>query len=101
MNRADDYILDSQNTDGPRKGLIAREDAKVIMYEHGVSTVMLSEVYGMVDDARRARIDSRWPWRCRPDAQHPDGHTKDDKSRGGWRYSPRRRMRIFPAPAGN
>jgi len=35
------------------------------------------------------------------DAQHPDGRTKGDNDRGGWRYSPKPSTPTSPAPAGN
>jgi len=91
INKAIDFVLDSQNVDGPKKGLIAREDGNAVMYEHGISTVMLTEVYGMVDDARRARIDKALALSVQViiDAQHPDGNRKSDNDRGGWRYSPK------------
>jgi hypothetical protein len=91
IDKAIDFVLDSQSTDGAKKGVLAREDGNAVMYEHGISTVMLAEVYGMVDDARRARIDSALALAVQLiiDAQHPDGHPKDEKSRGGWRYSPK------------
>jgi prenyltransferase beta subunit len=90
INKAIDFVLDSQTTDGPKKGLLAREDGNAVMYEHGISTVMLTEVYGMVDDARRARIDKALALSVQViiDAQHPNGNQKNDNDRGGWRYSP-------------
>ncbi|HEX4178416.1 MAG TPA: hypothetical protein VHY57_08255, partial [Rhizomicrobium sp.] len=53
INKAIDYILDSQKP----TGIISRNPPGNVMYEHGISTVMLAEAYGMVDDNRRARID--------------------------------------------
>ena len=91
LNKAIDYVLDSQKTEGEKKGLLAREDGNAVMYEHGIATVMLSEAYGMVDDARRARIDRALALAVQViiDAQHPDGRSKGDNDRGGWRYSPK------------
>ena len=91
INKAIDFVLDSQMTDGPRKGLLAHEDGNAVMYEHGISTVMLGEVYGMVDDARRDRIDRALALSVQViiDAQHPDGNKKSDNDRGGWRYNPK------------
>ena len=91
LNKAIDFVLDSQQTDGPKKGLLAREEGNSVMYEHGISTVMLSEVYGMVDDARRARIDRALAMAVQVilDAQHPDGNKKSENDRGGWRYTPK------------
>jgi prenyltransferase beta subunit len=90
LNKAIDYVLSCQNADGPKKGLLAGEDGNSVMYEHGISTVMLSEVAGMVDDARRDRIDSAISLAAQLiiDAQRPNGNQKDENARGGWRYSP-------------
>jgi hypothetical protein len=91
LNKAIDFVLDSQTTEGVKKGLIAREDGNAVMYEHGISTVMLSEAFGMVDDARRARIDRALALAVQViiDAQKPDGNKKNDNDRGGWRYTPK------------
>lgn len=90
INKAIDYVVDSQSTDGRKKGLLAREDGNAVMYEHGIATVMLSEVIGMVDDARRARIEHALALAVQViiDAQHPEGRTKSENDRGGWRYTP-------------
>ena len=54
LNRTIDYVLSMQRP----SGLLSKaEGGNAVMYEHGISTVMLSEVYGMVDDTRRARIE--------------------------------------------
>ena len=91
LNKSIDYVLDNQYLEGPKKGLLAHEDGNAVMYEHGISTVMLSEVYGMVDDARRARIEKAISLAVQIiiDAQHPDGNQKSQNDRGGWRYSPK------------
>ncbi len=91
LNKAIDLVLQNQEMSGPRKGLLAREDGKSVMYEHGIATVMLTEVYGMVDDARRDRIDRALALSVQViiDAQHPQGVEKSDADRGGWRYSTR------------
>jgi hypothetical protein len=90
IDKAIDFVLDSQKSEGPKKGLLAREDGNAVMYEHGIATVMLAEVYGMVDDARRARIDHALALAVQVilDAQHPGGKPKDENNRGGWRYAP-------------
>ena len=87
IDKAIDFVLDSQKD----SGVLARDDSNAIMYEHGISTVMLSEVYGMVDDARRARIERALAKAVQViiDAQQPEGHPKDDNNRGGWRYQPK------------
>jgi len=86
LDKAIDFVLDRQK----ENGLLARDDTNAEMYEHGISTVMLAEVYGMVDDARRARIDHALAKSVKLvlDAQQPAGHPKDGPHRGGWRYRP-------------
>lgn len=90
INKAIDYVIDSQAVEGNKKGLLAREDGNAVMYEHGIATVMLAEVIGMVDDARRARIERALALAVQVivNGQHPDGRTKGDNDRGGWRYTP-------------
>lgn len=87
INKAIDYVVDSQRDNG----LLSRQESNAVMYEHGISTVMLAEVEGMVDDARRARIDRALAKAVQViiDAQRPDGNNKNSNDRGGWRYTPR------------
>ena len=87
IDKSVDFVLDSQK----ESGVLAREESNAVMYEHGISTVMLSEVYGMVDDARRARIDHALARAVQViiDAQQPEGRPKDGPHRGGWRYTPK------------
>jgi len=89
INTAVDFVLKSQQSEGAKKGLLAYDDSNAVMYEHGISTVMLAEVYGMVDDARRARIDRALALAVQVilDAQAAEKSNPDD--RGGWRYVPR------------
>ena len=53
INKAIDFVLAQQKDDG----LLAGNNGNAQMYEHGISTAMLSEAYGMVDDTRKAKID--------------------------------------------
>ena len=85
LNRSIDYILESQQEDG----LISRnQNGNHVMYEHGISTVMLAEVYGMVDDARRAKIGKALAKSAKLilDAQRPNDTNKAKPYTGGWRY---------------
>ena len=82
VNRGVDFVLGSQQSNG----LLVRErHAHGAMYSHCISTLMLSEVSGMVDPARQKRIDKALPealkvilsaQEIRKSAQH----------QGGWRY---------------
>ena len=84
-----DYVLESQQKEGDTKGLISRhQGGNQVMYEHGISTVMLAEVYGMVDDARRARIGKALALSASVvlKAQRPNDQAKGMPYTGGWRY---------------
>ncbi|HET6246373.1 MAG TPA: prenyltransferase/squalene oxidase repeat-containing protein [Tepidisphaeraceae bacterium] len=85
LNRSIDYVLDSQQ----ETGLFSRRpNADAIMYEHGMSAVMLGEAYPNVDDVRRAKILKAVARSTKLllDAQEPDGHPKNSTYAGGWRY---------------
>ena len=58
------------------------------MYDHGISTVMLTEACGMVDSARRPRLQ-RAIARSVQIILSAQGHAKHHPDyQGGWRYSP-------------
>src|SRR3954463_4200890 len=87
VERAVDFVLASQQDDG----LLANpHSGGTAMYEHGVATVMLGEVYGMVDEQRRERVGRALPNSVRLilDAQHPNTQSKPMPYTGGWRYTP-------------
>jgi len=83
LNRGIDWVLAQQRPDG----LIAAHIGHPIMYEHGISTVMLCEAYGMVDARRQERISRAVADAVRVilDAQSVP---KNAMHTGGWRYSP-------------
>lgn len=89
IDKAIDFVVQGQRAEGSRKGLLARDDSNAIMYEHGIATVMLAEVYGMVDDARRARIDRALALAVQVIIDAQAVEKSDPKDRGGWRYTPR------------
>jgi prenyltransferase beta subunit len=77
-----DYVIATQK----ETGLLSAASNNAVMYEHGISTSMLGEVYGMVDDVRRDKIDKVLAKSVKLilDAQKvPQG-----AHQGGWRYSP-------------
>jgi hypothetical protein len=87
VERAVDFVLAAQQDDG----LLANpHSGGTAMYEHGVATVMLGEVYGMVDEARRERVGRALAKSVRLilDAQHPNDQPKPMPFTGGWRYTP-------------
>jgi hypothetical protein len=83
INHAVDYILKLQQSNG----VLSATDVGSTMYDHGISTVMLCETYGMLDEARqqRAAVAIAKAVRLILLAQ---AVPKDSNMRGGWRYSP-------------
>jgi hypothetical protein len=83
LNRSIDYVLDSQQEDG----LLSRaHGGNYVMYEHGIATVMLTEVYGMVDDARRARVGKALAKSARIILEAQKAQKSGAQYLGGWRY---------------
>jgi hypothetical protein len=84
INRAVDYVLKHQTARGV---LSMSEASNHAMYEHGISTVMLCEAYGMLDDKRQeqARGAITRAVKVILDAQRVP---KDEGNAGGWRYMP-------------
>ncbi|HEX8914534.1 MAG TPA: prenyltransferase/squalene oxidase repeat-containing protein [Humisphaera sp.] len=82
INGAIDYLLEVQRDDG----LVAGRDGNAVMYEHGIATAALGECYGMVDDARKARIEKALAKAVKLtlDAQ---AVSKGQGHEGGWRYT--------------
>ena len=81
INHGIDFILSSPSTNG----------AIVVgggqMYSHNISTLMLSEVSGMVDPGRQARIDVVLPQALHVILAAQDVR-KTEAYQGGWRYEP-------------
>ena len=89
INRAIDYVLGCAKTDDPKyefRGYMGGP-GNGRMYAHSIATLFLSEVSGMVDPERQARIDKVLPLATKVilDAQ---ARNKNDQDRGGWRYQP-------------
>src|SRR5688500_9490498 len=87
LHKSVDFVLAAQQESGL---LSSAQAGNAAMYEHGISTVMLSEVYGMVDDRRRDKIDRALARSVKLilDAQRPRNQDKPMPFTGGWRYSP-------------
>jgi hypothetical protein len=83
INRGVDFVLSCQQP----SGLISIPSNSYSMYDHGISTMMLCEVDGMVDPARHAKLDRAIAKAVKLiiDAQRVP---KDQESQGGWRYQP-------------
>ncbi|HZL37652.1 MAG TPA: prenyltransferase/squalene oxidase repeat-containing protein [Tepidisphaeraceae bacterium] len=83
LNKSIDYVLSSQQPDG----LLSRhQGGNHVMYEHGISTVMLAEVYGMVDDARRPMIGKALAKSAAIIIKAQSAPKSNSDQLGGWRY---------------
>lgn len=83
INRSIDYILSIAN---PENGFLGdREPGNGKMYCHSICTLFLSEVSGMVNTERQAKIDAILPLSVKVllDAQNV---RKNERDKGGWRY---------------
>lgn len=80
INRGIDFVLNVQTQDGSLIGYGGGQ-----MYSHNISTLMLSEVSGMVDPERQKRIEEGLAKALKIilDAQRVQ---KSENHAGGWRY---------------
>lgn len=84
LNRCLDYVLAGQKEDGllePGNG------GNGPMYAHNIATLFLSEISGMVDPERQARISKVLPGALELIIR-AQRVKKDERNRGGWRYHP-------------
>lgn len=81
INRGIDHILSVAKPNGLLMG------ANGQMYSHNIATLMLSEVSGMVDPERQARIDEILPRAVQVILAAQDV-AKGESHAGGWRYQP-------------
>jgi hypothetical protein len=78
------YVLLPENQD--KDGYFGKDGSR--MYGHGITTLMLSEMFGMGADARQ---DEQIRTSCRKAIElilRAQKVTKGDSARGGWRYTP-------------
>lgn len=83
LNKTIDFVLDSQQDNGL---LSKAQGGNAVMYEHGISTVMLSETFGMVDDARRTRIERALAKSVKLILDAQAAPKSQPIYQGGWRY---------------
>ncbi|MFO7956471.1 MAG: prenyltransferase/squalene oxidase repeat-containing protein [Candidatus Brocadiia bacterium] len=83
INRGIDFVLDSQQDNGM---LVGGTKMRGGMYSHSISTLLLSEVSGMVDPERQDRIRAALPraFEVILTAQRLE---KRNNHQGGWRYN--------------
>jgi hypothetical protein len=83
INKGIDYVLSLQKPDGT----IASRNDNVTMYDHGISTVMLCEVYGMLDERRQRAAHDAIAKAVRL-ILRAQAVPKNQDHKGGWRYQP-------------
>lgn len=84
LNRCIDFVLANQKADG----LFEKGNAGTgPMYAHNIATLFLSEVSGMVDPGRQAKIAVALP-KALSLILRAQAVPKDERNRGGWRYHP-------------
>lgn len=85
ISRGVAWVLQQQNENGLLTG---RDTSHGPMYSHGITTLMLAEVSGMVseDQAEPCRTALERAVRLIIDSQN---HPRPTQHRGGWRYQPR------------
>ena len=86
LNRCIDYILRHQRANGALDGAYGGGG----MYSHCIATLLLSEVSGMVDEERQAKIDKILP-RALKVILTAQQIKKHPRHQGGWRYKPNSR----------
>jgi len=86
INKCIDYVLRYQRANG----CLDAAPGGGAMYAHGIATLLLSEVSGMVDSERQEKIDKVLSKALKVilDAQ---AIPKDGRNKGGWRYAPNSR----------
>jgi hypothetical protein len=90
INRSIDFVLSNEQIrDGKPSGYLLHS-AQGKMYAHCISTLFLSEVSGMLDPERQARVDDVLP-RSLSLILTAQRVPKDARFAGGWRYEPQSR----------
>jgi hypothetical protein len=84
INRGIDYVLSTQQANGI---LLTGQQGNGPMYSHCISSLMLSEVSGMVDPVRQKRIDDVLS-KAMQVILAAQQVAKDPLAAGGWRYQP-------------
>jgi prenyltransferase beta subunit len=85
INRGIDFVLNSADKRGI---LVGKRESHGPMYSHYISTLLLSEVSGMVDPKRQKRIDKILPKALKV-ILSAQSVKKSRKHSGGWRYQHR------------
>ena len=83
INRGIDFVVNNQRANGL---LVGDQKARGPMYSHGISTLMLSEISGMVTPERQKKVDVALAKALKL-ILAAQKIRKDKKHEGGWRYS--------------
>lgn len=83
MERAVRWVIDRQFPNG----LFASQQTHGVMYEHGICTLMLAEVAGMVDEPLATRVRASLAVAVKLILQS-QAVSKGQQHVGGWRYNP-------------
>lgn len=86
INKGIDFVLASQQPNGL---LVAKNSSHGPMYCHTISSLMLSEVSGMVDPPRQKKLDDVLAKALRLLLAAQEVPRADKRQQGGWRYQPR------------
>ncbi|MFK7818455.1 MAG: prenyltransferase/squalene oxidase repeat-containing protein, partial [Planctomycetaceae bacterium] len=84
INRGIRWVLAQQQPNGM---LVGKGRSHGPMYSHGISSLMLAEVYGMVDSGLAKQVKSGLE-RAIKLILAAQNHRKEPTHRGGWRYYP-------------
>ena len=84
INRRIDYALKHSHDDGL---IDAGDHGNGPMYAHNISTLFMSEVSGMVDQARQKQVDAVLP-KAINILLRSQAVKKSEQHQGGWRYHP-------------
>ena len=87
INRGIDYLLSQQLENGLLVSGNQAGRTSGMMYEHSISTLLLTEVSGMVDIDRQKKIDHVLP-RALLVLLQAQKVPKSEEDIGGWRYTP-------------
>lgn len=87
MERGVRWVLNNQRTGGPQDGLFVHRQGHGPMYTHGICTLMLAEVAGMVDSTLAPRVRKALE-KAILLILKSQAVPKGRRDAGGWRYEP-------------
>jgi len=88
VNRCIDFILATPAHPKHGHGYLGRDNTHDQMYGHGIATLFLCEVSGMVDPERQKKIDVVLPKALKLILTAQAVPKRDGRQAGGWRYTP-------------